>query len=106
MRAFQSQDGAKEPERLFSEFTPSTYVSSVVMHGPLVSASTAAQARQVVIHDFGQLSDCLLRSLRAVFFRAVWPPDPPKGTGWVGGPLWYAIHVANGSFAESSSWDA
>ena len=47
VRAFRSQDGANELERHYSEFTPSTYVSSVVMHELLVGASTAAKARQV-----------------------------------------------------------
>ena len=47
VRAFRSKDGAKELERYFSEFTPNTYVSSVVMHELLVGASTTAKARQV-----------------------------------------------------------
>jgi predicted nucleic acid-binding protein len=47
VRAFRSQDGAKELERYFSEFTPNTYVSSVVMHELMVGASTTAKARQV-----------------------------------------------------------
>ncbi len=47
VRAFRSKDGAKDLERYFSEFTPNTYVSSVVMHELLVGASTTAKARQV-----------------------------------------------------------
>ncbi len=47
VRAFRSQDGAKELERYFAEFTPNTYVSSIVMYELLVGASTTAKARQI-----------------------------------------------------------
>lgn len=56
LRAFRSQDGAKELERYFAEFTPNTYVSSIVMHELLVGASTTAKARQIREHLLGPLT--------------------------------------------------
>ncbi len=47
VRAFRSQEGAAELERYFAEFTPNTYLSSVVLHELLVGASTVEKARQV-----------------------------------------------------------
>lgn len=47
VRAFRSQDGAKELERYFAEFTPNTYLSSIVLHELLVGASTTSKARQI-----------------------------------------------------------
>jgi len=47
VKAFRSQEGAKELERYFAEFTPNTYLSSVVFHELLVGASTPSKARQI-----------------------------------------------------------
>ena len=47
VRAFRSQDGAKALERYFVEFTPNTYLSSIVFHELLVGASTTSKARQI-----------------------------------------------------------
>jgi predicted nucleic acid-binding protein len=56
VRAFRSQDGAKELERYFAEFTPNTYVSSIVMHELHVGASTTAKARQIQEDLLGPLT--------------------------------------------------
>ena len=47
VKAFRSQEGAKELERYFAEFTPNTYLSSVVFHELLVGASTPSKAKQI-----------------------------------------------------------
>ena len=47
VKAFRSKEDAKELERYFAEFTPNTYLSSVVFHELLVGASTPSKARQV-----------------------------------------------------------
>jgi predicted nucleic acid-binding protein len=47
VKAFRNQEGAKELERYFAEFTPNTYLSSVVFHELLVGASTPSKARQI-----------------------------------------------------------
>lgn len=47
VKAFRSQEGAKELERYFAGFTPNTYLSSVVFHELLVGASTPSKARQI-----------------------------------------------------------
>ena len=47
VRAFRNQDGAKELERYYAEFTPNTFLSSIVLHELLVGASTTSKARQV-----------------------------------------------------------
>jgi predicted nucleic acid-binding protein len=47
VRAFRSRIGAEELERYFGEFTPFTFLSSIVLHELLVGATTLAKARQV-----------------------------------------------------------
>lgn len=47
VKAFRSQEGAKELERYFTDFTPNTYLSSVVFHELLVGASTPSKVRQI-----------------------------------------------------------
>jgi len=47
VKAFRSQESAKELELYFAEFTPNTYLSSVVFHELLAGASTPAKARQI-----------------------------------------------------------
>jgi len=47
VRAFRSQEGAAELERYFANFTPNTYLSSIVLHELLVGASTVQKTRQI-----------------------------------------------------------
>ena len=47
VKAFRSQEGARELERYFTNFTPNTYLSSVVLHELLVGASTPSKVRQI-----------------------------------------------------------
>ena len=47
VKAFRSQEGATELERYFTDFTPNTYLSSVVCHELLVGASTPSKVRQI-----------------------------------------------------------
>lgn len=47
VRAFRSPEGAAELERFYAGFTPSSYLSSVVLHELLVGANTPAKARQI-----------------------------------------------------------
>jgi predicted nucleic acid-binding protein len=47
LKAFRSQEGATELERYFTNFTPNTYLSSVVFHELLVGASTPSKVRQI-----------------------------------------------------------
>lgn len=47
VKAFRSQEGARELERYFTDFTPNTYLSSVVLHELLVGASTPSKVRQI-----------------------------------------------------------
>jgi predicted nucleic acid-binding protein len=47
IRAFRSESGALELERFFSSFTPSTYLSSVVLHELLAGANTEEKVRQI-----------------------------------------------------------
>ena len=47
VKAFRSQEGARELERYFTDFTPNTYLCSVVFHELIVGASTPSKARQI-----------------------------------------------------------
>jgi predicted nucleic acid-binding protein len=47
VHAYRSRKGAKDLERYFGDFTPNTYVSSIVLHELLVGASSEAKAREV-----------------------------------------------------------
>jgi predicted nucleic acid-binding protein len=47
VKAFRSQEGARELERYFTDFAPNTYLSSVVLHELLVGASTPSKVRQI-----------------------------------------------------------
>lgn len=47
VRAFRSQEDAAELERFFTDFTPATYLSSIVLHELLVGARTSEKARQI-----------------------------------------------------------
>ncbi len=47
VKAFRSREGARELERYFTDFTPNTYLSSVVLHELLVGASTPSKVRQI-----------------------------------------------------------
>ena len=47
VKAFRSKEGAKELESYFTEFTPNTYLSSVVFHELIVGASTRSKVRQI-----------------------------------------------------------
>jgi predicted nucleic acid-binding protein len=47
VRAFRSREAAQELEQYLSAFTPSTFVSSIVVHELLVGASTPAKIAQV-----------------------------------------------------------
>jgi predicted nucleic acid-binding protein len=47
VRAFRSRSGAEEMERYFMEFSPNTYLSSIVLHELLVGAATPGKARQI-----------------------------------------------------------
>ena len=47
VKAFRSQEGAKELESYFTDFTPNTYLSSVVFHELIVGASTPSKIRQI-----------------------------------------------------------
>jgi len=56
VRAFRSPEGAVEIERYFADFTPNTYLSSVVLHELLVGASTPEKTRQIRDHLVGPLA--------------------------------------------------
>ena len=47
VRAFRSQEGAAELVRYLTGFTPSTFLSSIVLHELLVGAKTVEKARQI-----------------------------------------------------------
>lgn len=47
VKAFRSKEGAKELETYFTDFTPNTYLSSVVFHELIVGASTQSKVRQI-----------------------------------------------------------
>ncbi len=47
VHAYRSREGADELERYFADFTPNTYVSSIVLHELLVGANSDAKAREV-----------------------------------------------------------
>jgi predicted nucleic acid-binding protein len=47
VRAFRSVDGSRELQAYYDEFTPVTYLSSVVLHELLVGANTLAKERDV-----------------------------------------------------------
>jgi predicted nucleic acid-binding protein len=47
VHAYRNQEGAQELERYFADFTPNTFVSSIVLHELLVGASSDAKAREV-----------------------------------------------------------
>ena len=53
--AYRSADGAEELEKYIRDFTPSTYVSSIVLHELLVGASTEAKAQEVREYLLGPL---------------------------------------------------
>lgn len=55
IRAYRSADGAEDLEKYIRDFTPSTYVSSIVLHELLVGASTEAKAQEVREHLLGPL---------------------------------------------------
>jgi len=55
VRAYRNAKGAEELESYISDFTPSTYVSSVVLHELLVGARTEAKAREVQEYLVGPL---------------------------------------------------
>ena len=46
VRAFRSEEGAAELERYYADFTPNTYLSSIVLHELLVGASTVCGFRK------------------------------------------------------------
>lgn len=56
VKAFRSPGGAEELERYYADFTPNTYLSSIVLHELLVGASTPAKARQIREDLFGPLT--------------------------------------------------
>jgi predicted nucleic acid-binding protein len=47
VRAFRSQEGAAELEQYLTDFTPNTYLSSIVLHELLVGARTVEKAKQI-----------------------------------------------------------
>jgi hypothetical protein len=47
VRAFRDQDGARELESFYLEFTSNMHLSSVVLHELLVGASPPAKARPI-----------------------------------------------------------
>lgn len=47
VRAFRSREGAAALQEYLASFTPSTYLSSVVLHELLVGASTPTKARDI-----------------------------------------------------------
>ena len=47
VKAFRSKECAKELEIYFTDFTPNTYLSSVVFHELIVGASTPSKVRQI-----------------------------------------------------------
>ena len=55
VNAIRSQRGAEELERYYAEFTPNTYLSSIVLHELLVGAATPTKARQIREDLFGPL---------------------------------------------------
>jgi len=55
VRAFRSPQDAAELERYFTDFTPNTYLSSIVLHELLVGASTVQKTRQIREHLVGPL---------------------------------------------------
>jgi predicted nucleic acid-binding protein len=55
VHAYRSAKGADELEKYLREFTPSTYLSSIVLHELLVGASTEAKAREIQEHLLGPL---------------------------------------------------
>jgi predicted nucleic acid-binding protein len=62
VQAFRNPEAARELEEFLTAFTPSTFVSSIVVHELLVGASTRAKVRQVR----GDLLGPLLRAGRVI----------------------------------------
>jgi predicted nucleic acid-binding protein len=56
VRAFRSEEGAAELERYYADFTPNTYLSSIVLHKLLVGASTVEKTRQIRENLVGPLA--------------------------------------------------
>lgn len=55
IRAYRSMSGAEELEKYIRDFTPSTYLSSIVLHELLVGARTEAKAHEVRDYLLGPL---------------------------------------------------
>ena len=56
VNAFRSRSGAEALERYYAEFTPNTYLSSIVLHELLVGATTPAKTRQIRENLLGPLT--------------------------------------------------
>jgi predicted nucleic acid-binding protein len=48
VQAFRSEEGARQLSEYYAAFTPSTYLSSIVLHELLVGANTEAKHRSVM----------------------------------------------------------
>ena len=80
VKAFRNEEGAKELERYFTDFTPNTYLSSVVFHELLVGASTPSKVRQIREDLLGPLT-------RAG--RVITPSHPPGTRRGPRSPRWH-----------------